>query len=520
MDFRRSDLISPPSGGGGQSLHGSNDPSPADGPSSSSFIPTTTTTGGPPPLSNPTAAAPTVKGCGCGLDPRRVFHTLSVDYPRPAPPLSKCELHEIVKALPPRLQNYPWRLRYDTAQDGSSLRNFYRAMEPVYSEGASGIGILFVRDRDTDSTSINSGGGVGRTGIIGCFAPQVPCLEGHGGGQHSFYGSPDTFVFRISQAGKRVGYKGPPELVDETRTASATAVTGALPQPSRSLESSHPASLHASFGSALLNSGGGHRSGSTCASQPVSAGYHSIFIDHTASTQILPMPTHSHRAAMGGDLPAHHPLRSVVAAASTEAPNAPQERFLASPTYRKSVSSPFGTQGEFGAPPGASASSMLPLPPPPLLLTRYRWTGNPTNRKFVLAANGCFAIGGGKDGAALYVDDTLQLCTSSLHCQTFDSPALFGRDPVAGLRQTEMRIDRMVWFSVRDGPSGDFRVMADPIDDGDDGDGDKGTGALPDSMRCGCGRQCPATNAALTRSDELQPPVQPVHTCYNGFFVF
>lgn len=70
------------------------------------------------------------------------------------------------------------------------------------------------------------------------------------------------------------------------------------------------------------------------------------------------------------------------------------------------------------------------------------------NEEFLLSSLHFLGIGGGRDGAAIFLDESLEFGTSSVHCQTFDCPALFGRAR-DGLHHSEFVVVRMVWFALR-----------------------------------------------------------------------
>ncbi|ORC85327.1 uncharacterized protein TM35_000361870 [Trypanosoma theileri] len=133
--------------------------------------------------------------CSCSLNTEALFPD---GPPSPPLPLSRCELHELLLALPNRLQESPWHLCYDTEHDGFSLQNFYRVMQKVNADGYSGIGVFVVTSGVLDSQPLSSTTTTTTTSpgenatVIGCFTPQVPCLE-HS--QHGFFGTEETFVF-------------------------------------------------------------------------------------------------------------------------------------------------------------------------------------------------------------------------------------------------------------------------------------------------------------------------------------
>ncbi|EKG07003.1 hypothetical protein TCSYLVIO_001868 [Trypanosoma cruzi] len=285
--------------------------------------------------------------CSCSLNIAALFPD---GLPSPPLPLSRCELHELLLALPQRLQNSPWRVCYDTEHDGFSLHNFYRKMKQVHDEKELGIGIFVVSEGVSDSVPISSVGGLlgpqSRSGVsalpssvvLGCFTPEVPCLE-HS--QHAFFGAQETFVFTYA---------------DVSRYASE----GSCGEPQ-------------------------HASGVT--------------------------PAHSSSAASD---------------------------VIASPKMARNFSTP-----------SLQPSTRLGFNRLPRILSVYPWTLEEKNKEFLVCTNKFFGIGGGRDGAAIFVDASLSHGTSSVFCGTFASPPLGGRLR-ATLRQSEFTVLRMVWFRVRD----------------------------------------------------------------------
>lgn len=77
----------------------------------------------------------------------------------------------------------------------------------------------------------------------------------------------------------------------------------------------------------------------------------------------------------------------------------------------------------------------------------YPWNGT-DNEEFLLSSLHFLGVGGGREGAAIYLDEDLQFGTSSNHCATFDCPSLFGR-PRTGLHHSEFLVVRMMWFALR-----------------------------------------------------------------------
>jgi hypothetical protein len=77
----------------------------------------------------------------------------------------------------------------------------------------------------------------------------------------------------------------------------------------------------------------------------------------------------------------------------------------------------------------------------------FPWNGT-DNEEFILSSSHFLGLGGGKEGAAIFLDEDLQFGTSSMHCATFDCPSLFGR-PRGGLHHSEFLVVRMLWFALR-----------------------------------------------------------------------
>lgn len=102
--------------------------------------------------------------------------------------------------------------------------------------------------------------------------------------------------------------------------------------------------------------------------------------------------------------------------------------------------------------PMSSSPSSLPR-----ILSVYRWVMDDDNKEFVVCANDFFGIGGGRDGAAIFVDSCLLNGTSSVCCGTFASPSLIGRAR-ASLRHSEFVIARMVWLAAKE-RRGDYTSM-------------------------------------------------------------
>ncbi|KAH8613128.1 putative TLD [Trypanosoma vivax] len=296
--------------------------------------------------------------CRCTLDRESLFLHRE---PTPPVPLSRCELHELVLSLPRNLRNAAWDVCYDTEHDGFSLQNYYRAMQKVHEMGESGIGIFLVTEVSHDAGEHTADEHLGTSGersdkddrhlptsppmgavVMGCFTPQVPCLE-HS--QRAYYGTSGTFLFKFN------------DLSD-----------GNIDVPRR--EGAWNDSCYSPCGS---------------------------------PRHMSPTLSRDNDIDGGSSFPRSQPC---------------------SPRHRQP-------------------------PPIPRLLTRYAWAGVESNSRFVVCANDFFGIGGGRDGAAIFVGENLTHGTSSAYCATFASPPLCGR-PRNSLPHSEFIIIRMVWFRLTD----------------------------------------------------------------------
>ncbi|KAL7698041.1 hypothetical protein NQL31_003547 [Lotmaria passim] len=452
--------------------------------------------------------------CRCGLNAAQLFATVQ-DVPQPALPLSKCELHEVLLALPPRWQNYPWRLCFDTARDGFSLSTLYRSMEAVEKQQAQGVrtvafGLFFVHSRDdaptrpatvtspsavaAARTSVGAGGekaaahpasstsssayispvnfdapssflavkrssslryGAARDalsyGVIGCFTPEVPCLAHRAA--NIYFGSAETTVFSLNplelsrqrgewmlrafeaaaeqhrQQQQRQGQQEMPKTRANQQEGNIAGV--ALRAPFQDESDRPPPEYNPPrFPRAgALTSTHGFAQMSDLADQvhvPVPQHTH-ITIEHLGEV---------HREGDGsGDVRRDH--CTSVSPSSTAANSFPFTSSLSSSQPRscsqlcqgtgsvgKSHASLHGscalTRRSLG---GSPVKGVVPRAP---LLVKYGWSNRLDNRKFIVCNRHFLALGAGKSGAALYVDEALQFGTSSHWCETFNSPCLFG----------------------------------------------------------------------------------------------
>lgn len=78
-------------------------------------------------------------------------------------------------------------------------------------------------------------------------------------------------------------------------------------------------------------------------------------------------------------------------------------------------------------------------------LRTYHWCKESEHNRFVLCQSDGLSIGGGSSGAAIWVDSQLHRGSSSLFCDTFHSPALFGT-PSPSLSHAEFDVERMIWL--------------------------------------------------------------------------
>lgn len=382
------------------------------------------------------AAGVALKPCHCHLELSRLLPKPVV----PRLPLSVCEYHELLLSLPPRVQNTPWELAYDTAVDGSSLQNFYRVMEEVAVANKYGIGIFVVTDRadtatrlpipvapppsDTAQDPTASGAPHRKTAhqtvaapqvsVFGCFTPQVPCLNGYSSrhARQQYYGSTETYVFRIRRTGRNA-FRPP------SPAASHCTTSPLLPSLVNSVES---------------------------------------------EVQLLPRASHLNRLQRQGAME-NSPDNGT---SGGETP--PQDSWHTShgsAAYHSPTTSEAGAQ-------------------PLRLLQVHRWTGDPSNQNFVFAHLTGFGVGGGDSGPAIYMDSSLQFGTSSKHCETFDNSALHAQSAAhdSVLNHIEFRLLRMVWFTLSPDKRHPFVNMTR-------------NAAVP----CDCGRLCrPREFSSLTSS--------------------
>ncbi|KAG5511220.1 hypothetical protein JKF63_07162 [Porcisia hertigi] len=502
--------------------------------------------------------------CCCALDATQLFATPR-DIPNPPLPLSRCELHEVHLALSPRWQGYPWRLCFDTATDGFSLASFYRHMEDVEARQSQvktvAFGLFFVDARDDtllcsepngiqgDSASVSSGidssvasplssrglhafhmvhhaslqryGGARSTlphSVIGCFTPEVPCLIRHAA--NIYFGSPDTFVFRLSQLNCALS-RG---------VWMAADVEGRRQQG----EEMAAAGIASVSGSAAEGHTRSHGTAGTIAASLSGHGYKSLGIrDEGDVGAPVPMPTHMTKE---NPFYANPTVNAVVVNSSLEL-TAP---LTSNHAPLRSVCSVPG-RSPLLSPTSRRRRPLFVVPQEPLL-QKYVWCGRAQNKRFVVCNSHFFAIGGGTNGPALYVDETLQYGTSSRWCETFNAPSLFephtlktatrpasplrkspifGESPfqdslaptrvdapalVGGLPHTEFAISRVVWFSITE----DKRELRTMNADSD---------PLPSAVthRCGCGRWGRACDSYAAPHDSMastQPPSSTVmHRC-------
>ena len=78
----------------------------------------------------------------------------------------------------------------------------------------------------------------------------------------------------------------------------------------------------------------------------------------------------------------------------------------------------------------------------------YKWAG--VNEEFLVCSPEFLGVGGGSNGAALFVDSEIQFGTTAGLCTTFGSPALTGTDwgRSEGLGHQEFEVKRMQWFAL------------------------------------------------------------------------
>ncbi|KAG5511829.1 hypothetical protein GH5_08143 [Leishmania sp. Ghana 2012 LV757] len=521
--------------------------------------------------------------CRCALDAAQLFAT-PADVPNPPLPLSRCELHEVLLALSPSWQSYPWRRCFDTATDGFSLSSLYRCMEVVEAKQSQvktvAFGLFFVHCREDAALSVaqdpspsesvssspvrTSCGTSPATGdsshsfraaqrfsslrygaahgtplhyVLCCFTPEVPCLGRHPA--NIYFGSTGTFVFRLNQL---------------SCTASRGAwMTTDLEKKERQLQAEQQRQQRHSNAADSLGARSLKRSAAephTCAhatataavaASPVYGYARLVVMDDGEAGVPVPMPS---RMTIE-HLPC--PERTVDPSVMTSSPLSPPPTNL-SPlrTALVSLSNAAAVSGVSNAVDAAMPSplrrrhrSLRALPPVRAvpqapLLEKYMWCGHASNKRFIVCNPHFFAIGGGKNGAALYVDEALQYGTSSLWCETFNAPCLCGprmgsteasptsspassplcgeeglRDgpvttPVAarggsarqssGLPHVEFVINRVVWFSITEDKR-DLRTMS-PL---------AASLSSAEAHLCGCGRCSSATPSSNAPLDSMAP---------------
>lgn len=484
--------------------------------------------------------------CHCALDATQLFASPK-DIPSPPLPLSRCELHEVHGALPPRWQCYPWRLCFDTAVDGFSLASLYRQMEVVEAQQsqvkAVAFGLIFVHPSD-DATSTVGGGGdesaggntssfvpsasaggeqeastggdaaadalaatsrsspltspatlrsiraarmyssmrygaahdpkaaaprpsppppppaplaVQHHGVIGCFTPEVPCLGRHPA--NVYYGSTDTFVFRLHQL-RAAAAQGAWMAADVARSRDARQRRHEAAQAHQHQQEQERGSWAVSNGSMdgvrragedsiTLNSPHTTASSSGLRTEAATSsmfGYASLSAGGGDGAGGVPVPMPSRmmlQQASSAEAPPRKVDKAHVRPPPLLAPEAVPAWALATPAATASHAGPGRSAPEMAAaqsstsrharpPHSASAAEARPVPrvvPQAPLLEKYVWCGRGDNKKFTVCNPHFLAIGGGKSGAAVYVDETLQRGTTSRWCETFDAPCLFGARP-------------------------------------------------------------------------------------------
>ncbi|KAK7201440.1 hypothetical protein NESM_000206800 [Novymonas esmeraldas] len=382
------------------------------------------------------AAAPRTC-CRCALDAAQLFAS-SGDVPRPPLPLSRCELHEVLLSLPPRWQVYPWRLCFDTAVDGVSLASLYRRLAVVEAQQSQvrtvALGIFFVHDRDdagtvTAATSTNTSCGASplsacssaahsyrmaarqpsarRYGaaaatrshsVIGCFTPEVPSL--HQRLANIYYGSTDTTVFRLDQL--------------QPDSARGAWMASDMEQRGSSQRGSTAATTAAAAAAAAVQS----------------FGYATFATADDVAAAAAPVPLPSRVTIEHPTCPrrrADEPAKRPPSLFTTAGANNGSSRSRSTTATAVATPSTVRVPAALSSPTSALARRRRPLVVPEApLLERFTWCGRADNRRFIVCNPQFVAIGGGKSGAALYVDEALQYGTSSRWCETFNAPCLVG----------------------------------------------------------------------------------------------
>ncbi|KAG5486747.1 hypothetical protein LSCM1_08003 [Leishmania martiniquensis] len=528
--------------------------------------------------------------CRCALDAAQLFAT-PADVPNPPLPLSRCELHEVLLALSPSWQSYPWRRCFDTATDGFSLSSLYRCMEVVESKQSQvktvAFGLFFVQSREdaalsiaqyaSPSESISSSplrpsgsvspaaGDASRSfraaqrfsslrygaahstplhRVLGCFTPEVPCLGRHPA--NIYFGSTDTFVFRLDQ-------------LSCAPSRGAWMVTD-VEKRQRQLQAADSLAFRALKRSAAAPPTCAPATATAAAATTPAYGYARL-ADFDEGEAGVPVPMPSRMTIEHFPCP-QHPVDPSAMASSPLSPPCETSPMRAALVCLSNAAAVPGVANAADVavqspvvrrrrPPRAlPPTRTVPLAP---LLEKFRWCGHASNKRFIVCNPHFFAIGGGKNGAALYVDETLQYGTSSLWCETFNAPSLFrprissseasptsspapppfcGEDGLregphatapapaggastrqsCGLPHVEFIISRVVWFSITEDKR-DMRTMS-PLD---------ASFSCAEAHLCGCGR-CSSTNVgsvdtpdsvatAASFEPSLSSPSTFVHRC-------
>lgn len=94
-------------------------------------------------------------------------------------------------------------------------------------------------------------------------------------------------------------------------------------------------------------------------------------------------------------------------------------------------------------------------PPSPQIIRVYRWQAASLNNRFLRVDGNGLSIGGGSQGAAIWVNPTLDRGTSSRFCETFCCPSLVqatnahsSQGAASTLLHTEFELDRMIWLAA------------------------------------------------------------------------
>jgi len=113
----------------------------------------------------------------------------STDMDKQSAVLSLTEADRLAPHLPSRVVGAPWKLTFSTEVDGFSLKSLYRRANVAVPEGQSAPSLLVVRATDGSR--------------FGAVVPDAFRIQE----REKFYGSGETFVFRLSTPGDEADFR-------------------------------------------------------------------------------------------------------------------------------------------------------------------------------------------------------------------------------------------------------------------------------------------------------------------------